>query len=51
MVVSEGNYGIPVITHCCLEPHGQTIQWDGDSMNYWPSTQNVSGIGGDIAIC
>ena len=25
--VSEGFYGIPVITHCCLEPHGQTIQW------------------------
>ena len=20
--VSEGYYGIPVITHCCLEPHG-----------------------------
>ena len=20
--VSEGTYGIPVITHCCLEPHG-----------------------------
>ena len=48
VVVSEGHYAIPVITHCCLEPHGQTIQWDGNSMNYWPSTQNVSGIGGDI---
>ncbi len=49
VVVSEGHYAIPVITHCCLEPHGQTIQWDGNSMNYWPSTQNVSGIGTDIA--
>ncbi len=49
IVVSEGHYAIPVITHCCLEPHGQVIQWDGNSMNYWPSTQNVSGIGGDIS--
>ncbi len=49
VVVSEGHYAIPVITHCCLEPHGQVIQWDGNSMNYWPSTQNVSGIGGDIS--
>jgi len=48
VVVSEGHYAIPVITHCCLESHGQTIQWDGNSMNYWPSTQNVSGIAGDI---
>ncbi len=48
IVVSEGHYVIPVITHCCLEPHGQVIQWDGNSMNYWPSTQNVSGIGGDL---
>jgi xanthine dehydrogenase YagR molybdenum-binding subunit len=48
VVVSEGHYAIPVITHCCLEPHGQVIQWDGNSMNYWPSTQNVSGIATDI---
>ncbi len=42
--VIEGQYGIPVITHCCLEPHGQTIQWSGDKLEYFPSTQNVSGI-------
>src|SRR4051794_23420054 len=29
-VVSQGEYGIPVITHCCLEPHGTMIQWQGD---------------------
>jgi len=47
--VSEGQYGIPVVTHCCLEPHGQIIQWKpgsepdgkGDQINVWPSTQNV----------
>src|SRR5215471_10006964 len=48
-VTSEGSYGMPVITHCCLEPHGQTIQWKGDSVEYWPSTQNISGIGSTLA--
>src|SRR3989449_9761583 len=48
-VVMEGEYGIPVITHCCLEPHGQAMQWSGDSIQNWPSTQNVSGMGGDLA--
>jgi xanthine dehydrogenase YagR molybdenum-binding subunit len=48
-VVSEGEYGIPVITHCCLEPHGQVIAWQGDNVRYWPSTQAVSTIGGDLA--
>ncbi len=48
-VISEGQYGIPVLTHCCLEPHGQVIEWKGDVINFWPSTQNVSGIGGDLA--
>ncbi|MBM3776365.1 MAG: xanthine dehydrogenase family protein molybdopterin-binding subunit, partial [Acidobacteria bacterium] len=46
---SDGLYGIPVITHCCLEPHGQVIEWKGDQVNFYPSTQNVSGIGGDLA--
>jgi xanthine dehydrogenase YagR molybdenum-binding subunit len=45
---SEGSYGIPVLTHCCLEPHGQTIAVNGDKAEYWPSTQNVYGIAGDI---
>ncbi len=45
---SEGFYGIPVITHCCLEPHGQTIQWKPEHLEYWPSTQNVAGIGPDL---
>jgi len=48
-VVSEGEYGIPVITHCCLEPHGATIAWNGDHVDYWPSTQGVSDAGGDLA--
>ncbi len=53
----KGMYGIPVVNHCCLEPHGQVIQWvkgdkeDGsnDVINAWPSTQNVSGYAGSLA--
>ncbi|MEJ7608091.1 MAG: xanthine dehydrogenase family protein molybdopterin-binding subunit, partial [Bryobacteraceae bacterium] len=48
-VVSEGEYGIPVITHCCLEPHGQVIAWQGEKVEFWPSTQAVSTVGGDLA--
>ena len=47
-VTVEGEYLIPVITHCCLEPHGQTVAWSGDKVEYFPSTQNVSGIGTDL---
>jgi xanthine dehydrogenase YagR molybdenum-binding subunit len=48
IVTAEGTYSIPVITHCCLEPHGQVIQWQGDQVRYWPSTQAVSSIAGDL---
>jgi xanthine dehydrogenase YagR molybdenum-binding subunit len=47
--ISENLYSMPVITHCCLEPHGQVIAMSGDKVNYWPSTQAVSTVGGDIA--
>lgn len=45
----EGRYEIPVITHCCLEPHGQVVAFDGTNIQYWPSTQNVSAVGGELA--
>lgn len=41
-VVSEGEYGIPVITHCCLEAHGQVSEFKDGEMTFWPSTQSVS---------
>jgi xanthine dehydrogenase YagR molybdenum-binding subunit len=47
--IAENLYSIPVITHCCLEPHGQVIAMNGDKVNYWPSTQAVSTVGGDLA--
>jgi xanthine dehydrogenase YagR molybdenum-binding subunit len=49
-VISEGFYGVPVITHCCLETHGVAAEWTDDShVTVWASTQNVSGIAGEIA--
>jgi xanthine dehydrogenase YagR molybdenum-binding subunit len=48
-VVHEGSYAIPVLTHCCLEPHGQVAQWEGDKIKVWPSTQAVTPYAGDLA--
>jgi xanthine dehydrogenase YagR molybdenum-binding subunit len=48
-VVSEGKYGIPVVTHCCLEPHGQVTQVRGDQVTVWPSTQDVTNYAGSLA--
>jgi xanthine dehydrogenase YagR molybdenum-binding subunit len=49
-VVSEGLYGIPVITHCCLESHGSISEWtDQEHLFTHISTQNVSGIPGQMA--
>ncbi len=49
-VTSEGTYGIPVITHCCLESHGSVSEWEGeDKLNVWISTQGVSTIGQGLA--
>ncbi len=49
-IISEGIYGAPVITHCCLESHGATPEWtDDDHLMVHISTQNVSGIAGQMA--
>jgi xanthine dehydrogenase YagR molybdenum-binding subunit len=47
---SEGLYGAPVITHCCMEAHGSIAEWtDPDHLFVHISTQNVSGIAGQMA--
>jgi xanthine dehydrogenase YagR molybdenum-binding subunit len=47
---SEGLYGAPVITHCCMEAHGSIAEWtDPDHLLVHISTQNVSGIAGQMA--
>ena len=49
-VTSEGIYGCPVITHCCLESHGSISEWtDDDHLFARVSTQNVSGLAGQFA--
>jgi xanthine dehydrogenase YagR molybdenum-binding subunit len=48
-VVSEGFYGTPVVCHLTWETHGQVIEWKGDQVEYWPTTQAVSGIGPELA--
>ncbi len=53
----EGQYGIPVVYHSCLEPHGQIFQWKpgtepdgkGDQIWVWPSTQNVPAYANDVS--
>ncbi len=46
----EGTYSVPVITHVCLEPHGLTAKWEGDSkLVAWASTQAVMTAAGQLA--
>jgi xanthine dehydrogenase YagR molybdenum-binding subunit len=46
----EGFYGLPVITHCCLEPHGSVMEWEGEqNVLAHHSTQAVSGAPSQIA--
>ncbi len=55
--VSEMTYGIPVVNHCCLEPHGLVVQWKGgdkpdgsaDEVTAWPTVQYVSGYANSLA--
>src|SRR5262245_8722833 len=37
---AEGTYGVPVISHQCLETHGLIAEWDADGgLTVWASTQ------------
>ena len=48
-VTTDGTYGLAMITHCCLEPHGSVMEWDGDNVLAHLSTQAVSGSVAQIA--
>ena len=48
-VTHEGYYGLATIAHCCLEPHGQVVDWTGDEIIVYASTQAVGRIGADLA--
>jgi xanthine dehydrogenase YagR molybdenum-binding subunit len=47
--IGEGEYGASVITHCCLESHGQVAEWEGDNLTFYATTQSVSSIPGELA--
>lgn len=48
--VVEGSYGVPVISHQCLESHGVVAKWEGDgSLTVWASTQAVAGLAQEFA--
>jgi len=48
-VTVEGTYGAAVITHCCMESHGQAAEWNGEKLTVWASSQNVTGIAGELS--
>jgi len=48
--VSEGHYGLRLISHCCHETHGCVAYWEDDEhLTVYISTQNVSGVPGEFA--
>lgn len=47
--VAEARLSTPVEIHHPMEPHGHTVQWDGDELTAWSSTQAVFGTRGAFA--
>ena len=48
--VSEGTYGVPVISHQCLESHGLVAEWDKDGgVTIWASTQATVNTANGVA--
>src|SRR5262249_47259936 len=48
--VVEGEYGISVIAHQCLEAHGLVAEWGSDdTLTVWCSTQATTGVAGQLA--
>jgi xanthine dehydrogenase YagR molybdenum-binding subunit len=48
--VIEGEYGISVIAHQCLESHGLVAEWGADdTLTVWCSTQATTAVAGQLA--
>jgi xanthine dehydrogenase YagR molybdenum-binding subunit len=48
--VVEGTYGVPVISHQCLETHGLVAEWDTEGgLTVWCSTQATVAVAGQLA--
>lgn len=41
---AEGTFRTQVQTHCCLEPHGVVVQWEGEDLTIWASTQGTFAV-------
>jgi len=48
-VVHEGYYGCSTVAHCCPEPHGQVVDWQGDDVIVYASTQGIGAIGAELS--
>jgi xanthine dehydrogenase YagR molybdenum-binding subunit len=47
---AEGTYGVPVISHQCLETHGLVAEWDAEGgLTVWASTQATTNVAGALA--
>lgn len=47
--VVEGTYGVPVISHQCLESHGLVAEWDADGgLTVWASTQATVAVANQL---
>jgi xanthine dehydrogenase YagR molybdenum-binding subunit len=47
---AEGTYGVPVISHQCLESHGLVAEWDAEGgLTVWASTQATTNVAGQLA--
>ena len=48
--ISEGTYGLELISHCCLESHGHVAYWeDEEHLTVFSSTQGVSSLPGQFS--
>lgn len=48
-VVVDLTFTTPVAAHCCLEPHGSVVAWEGDQVTVYHSTQGVWGARSSVA--
>ena len=45
----ELTFTTPIAAHCCMETHGSVVQWEGDQVTVWHSTQSVFGTRSSVA--
>lgn len=48
-VMVEETFRTQAALHNPLEPHGSVVQWDGDALTVWDSTQHVFGVRSELA--